>query len=167
MIIFDLDDTLANTTHRQHLLLEGSSSWDEFYKAGINDEPMVHLRNLRNFAQMGTSIMIWSGRGTVARQATIDWLFTNGVAVKDEKPTEGVVSNVPNLVEIDGLFMRATGDRTKGWLLKERWLLQHNQLFPGNKVTMAFDDDPKAIAMYEMHGVAAFKVIGGFERHAS
>ena len=38
-IIFDMDGTLADVSHRKHFVENNPKNWEAFYKAMINDKP--------------------------------------------------------------------------------------------------------------------------------
>lgn len=72
--IFDIDGTLADTTHRTHLLPDNGGSWDQFFLAQSTDpliKPVGYL--LQTLAEKHTIVCV-SGRPDKYREMTRDWL---------------------------------------------------------------------------------------------
>lgn len=82
--IFDLDGTLADGTHRLHLLpakdvAHRTEAWDEFNLAAGKDAPFLDNIELMNeLYQYGKRIVILTGRGEVAKSLTEKWLWERG-----------------------------------------------------------------------------------------
>ena len=81
-VVFDLDGTLANCSHRQHLVEAGE--WGTYFDACDQDRPIPHaIAVLKALARDGHRVEIWSGRGEgptgSVRKKTVDWLIENDV----------------------------------------------------------------------------------------
>ncbi|HDF8527480.1 TPA: hypothetical protein ACQYBV_000604 [Vibrio parahaemolyticus] len=81
-VIFDLDDTLSDTTHRQGYLTGGKKDWDGFFEACDGDAVNEHIAKLfrlyRNNAEYNVHIL--TGRTNGVRSKTYEWLHTNDLA---------------------------------------------------------------------------------------
>jgi phosphoglycolate phosphatase-like HAD superfamily hydrolase len=79
-VVSDLDGTLANIEHRLHWIHRDDPDWTAFFLACPDDLPIDNtIAVLRTLHAAGYEVVLVSGRGEVARQATIDWLARHGV----------------------------------------------------------------------------------------
>ena len=142
-IIFDLDGTLANCDHRQHLAKAGE--WDAFFAACDKDTPIVHtIEVLQALFRHGHSVEIWSGRGEgprgAVRDKTNEWLKKHGI-----------------WPFLKLLRMRPHKDYRKDSELKTLWWRSEG------KPDLVFEDRNRAVAMWREAGVPCFQVApGGF-----
>ena len=107
IIVFDLDGTLRDGTHRAHLVpkenLDRTESWDAFNRACGKDVPIMdNIRLLRSLSQTH-SIIILTSCCNVAHWETYDWLERHEVPYYD-------------------LIMRPTDDHRPDTVFKESWL---------------------------------------------
>lgn len=84
VIIFDLDGTLANGKHRNHLVPDASiankcASWEVHNLASVNDTPIADTIEVCNALAKSYYIIILTGRCEVARDLTVKWLFQHNV----------------------------------------------------------------------------------------
>lgn len=138
-IIFDLDGTLADVTHRRPLLDPPQRNWDAFFAACGDDAPIRPIITVARdiLAAGGHRIEIWSGRSDKVRAETEEWLGRYGL------------DGVP-------LRMRPNGDNTPDDQLKEMWLLAEDAA-----PDMVFDDRDKVVAMWRRHGILCAQVAPG------
>lgn len=79
-IVFDLDDTLADTSHRQHILdgadLKDSNVWNTFFDACDKDKPKNEIIEVLDALQITGfhRIEIWTGRSNRVYEKTVTWL---------------------------------------------------------------------------------------------
>lgn len=80
-IVFDLDDTLSDTSQRQHILdptmqFESESDrWDKFFDECVNDKPVDNIIILFNtLVSVGYNVEIWTGRSDRVEKETREWL---------------------------------------------------------------------------------------------
>lgn len=124
IVVFDLDGTLADATHRLHLLPEGADknrtdSWDAFNLACWLDAPIPdNIQLLRSLCRAGHRIVILTGRCDVARMKTIDWLERYQIPY-------------------DNLVMRPSYDHRKDVDFKEDALIRISEIEP---ILCCFDD---------------------------
>jgi hypothetical protein len=108
-VCWDLDSTLADTRHRQHmvpLIKAGKGTWLEYSMACADDEPIEGAVALVRFLHdLGVCQFGVSGRNASAEHATRDWLKRYQVP-------------------LDDVFLRPDGDYTENGLFKIRVLGQ-------------------------------------------
>ncbi|MGW5332652.1 phosphatase domain-containing protein [Streptomyces bauhiniae] len=72
--VFDLDNTLAETAHRQHFLERRPRDWDAFFAAAPRDPPLVEGVAMARTAARTCDIVYLTGRPERCRRDTLDWL---------------------------------------------------------------------------------------------
>ena len=76
-IIVDLDGTLCNTKHRNHILETNPGNWDKFNEGIPFDIPNPWCMEIvENFAKEGYHILFVTGRNSNTHDATEQWLRT-------------------------------------------------------------------------------------------
>jgi hypothetical protein len=144
-VIFDLDGTLALIDERRALAAkpDGKINWKTFFdpKNIQFDKPNVPVIEMAKMLKdQGHSVVIFSGRDSISRNETINWLNQFGVP-------------------FDVLKMRPQGSFTPDDKLKQDWL---DQLFPDkNDVLCIFDDRDKVVKMWRDNGISCFQVAPG------
>ena len=78
-VIFDLDGTLCDFTHRKHIIPESqytdrNARWKDFYDECINDKPYEWCLKLIHSISYDLDIIFLTSRNEYARQATELWL---------------------------------------------------------------------------------------------
>jgi hypothetical protein len=149
-VVFDLDSTLADTTHRQSMIPEITVSakvwadcrpgetqptWDDYSMKCADDSPIAATIWLAKHFAWSTAepydVIIVTGRSDGARELTNRWLTAHGVA-------------------IDRLIMRPEGDRTPNAIFKVAALDLLKE--EGYEVELFVEDFPKvAEAIAEHH----------------
>lgn len=80
MIVFDLDQVLADDTHRQHILINGDRKdpkvWERYFKQCKKDKPIHWLIDLFNVLQTRShhQVVIFTGRSLMVEEETWRWL---------------------------------------------------------------------------------------------
>ena len=144
-VIFDLDGTLTLIDERRALAAkpDGKIIWKTFFdpKNIQLDKPNIPVIEMAKMLKaQGHSVVIFSGRDSISRKETIDWLNQFGVP-------------------FDVLKMRPQGSFTPDDKLKQDWL---DQLFPDkNDVLCIFDDRDKVVKMWRDNGISCFQVAPG------
>lgn len=154
-VIFDLDGTIANIDHRLHYL--DKKDWKGFFLACGDDEPILPVINvLKAFVEAGHHVEIWSGRSDVAERETYEWL---------DKHIRKF--NSPNVIYPSTILthMRADGDNTPDYILKENWLHEFHQKH-GKFPDIIFDDRQQVVDMWRRNGVLCAQVASWEERDA-
>lgn len=79
LAVFDLDDTLADTAHRQHFLERGPRDWDAFFEAAPDDPPLVEGVVLCRSVAEECQVVYLTGRPERCRRDTLEWLAAQGL----------------------------------------------------------------------------------------
>ncbi|MFI8423946.1 hypothetical protein [Streptomyces sp. NPDC085479] len=79
LAVFDLDNTLAGTAHRQHHLERKPKDWDGFFAAAPDDPPLAEGVALCRSAAEECQVVYLTGRPERCRRDTLDWLAAQGL----------------------------------------------------------------------------------------
>ncbi|WP_369153211.1 hypothetical protein [Streptomyces sp. R17] len=79
LAVFDLDNTLAGTAHRQHFLERRPRDWDGFFAAAPQDPPLAEGIALVRESAQACDIVYLTGRPERCRRDTLDWLAIQGL----------------------------------------------------------------------------------------
>ncbi|AZQ32798.1 MULTISPECIES: hypothetical protein [Streptomyces] len=74
LAVFDLDNTLADTAHRQHFLERKPRDWDAFFAAAPQDPPLMEGIALALECAKECEVRYLTGRPERCRRDTLDWL---------------------------------------------------------------------------------------------
>jgi len=139
-IIFDIDGTIADLTHRLHYIAKKPKRWDLFFKECINDKPITDILALYDmFNARGIPMILVSGRSDEVRAETEEWLRRNQITY-------------------DQLHMRKAGDYRPDWVVKEEILKTHLKDIP---IRYVFDDRNQVVAMWRRNGIRCLQVADG------
>jgi len=127
-IIVDIDGTLAH--------MNGNRSPYEWEKVGL-DEVDVAVKTIVNHMCEESTIIVLSGRDSVCRSQTIDWLTKHDIV-------------------FDALHMRAKGDQRKDAIVKRELFDLH--IAKSYTVLFAIDDRPCMVRMWNQMGIKTFAV---------
>lgn len=78
LIVVDIDGTLTNCDHRQHLAQQ--RRWDDFYGKMSDDlpvEPIIEM--VKSLYNQGYFVLLLTGRPEEHRGKTVNWLFKHNV----------------------------------------------------------------------------------------
>jgi len=144
-IIVDLDGTLAINKHRFHFIDKTSGNkvdWDSYFEACDKDLPNIPvIETIKALKLTGYRIHIFSARGDIVRDKTIQWLKNHAVP-------------------FDELTLRKMDSYTPDEELKKQWLLEY---YPNYKkdIFCVFDDRNKVVNMWRSLGLSCFQVAKG------
>ncbi|KUO17480.1 phosphatase domain-containing protein [Streptomyces dysideae] len=79
LAVFDLDDTLADTAHRQRFLETTPRDWDAFFAAAPQDPPVAEGIALALESAQECEVVYLTGRPERCRRDTLDWLAAQGL----------------------------------------------------------------------------------------
>lgn len=148
VVLFDLDGTLALIEHRMHLVSNGNSNWDEFFKQCINDSPNVPvIKMLQSLTITGAECIIVSARSAAVKEETLTWL-------------RKYVVNQKIGILMPKLILRPIGDYTPDDELKAKWL-SDGTLPDIKRILCVFDDRDKVVAMWRSLNINCFQVAEG------
>lgn len=138
IILFDLDNTLANMQHRIQMLDVSDPDWDAFEKECVHDTPIEStVTAAQAFANMGKQVWVWTGRSDYVYKETVAQLSKFRVPYSQ-------------------LLMRPHGDVNSTSYLKRNWL--NDKPVPRGRVLCAYDDDPRIVRMLRDEGLDVFQV---------
>lgn len=143
-VIFDIDGTLADCTHRQHYVQgEGKKDWSNFFKGMGEDTPRTEIIELlKQKDSEGNRIILVSGRPDDYREVTEKWLEDNGV-------------------DYFHLLMRKAGDSKPDTEVKKQILEKY--FADRSKIKLVVDDRPSVIRMWRDEGLEVMDVGNGVE----
>ncbi|MFI6935790.1 hypothetical protein [Streptomyces sp. NPDC050287] len=79
LAVFDLDNTLADTAHRQRFLERRPRDWDGFFAAAPQDPPLAEGIALVLKSARECEVVYLTGRPERCRRDTLDWLAAQGL----------------------------------------------------------------------------------------
>ena len=141
IILCDIDGTLADGRHREHLVQGEKKDWDGYYAILEHDSPINAVVRWVRELHKDHTVCLLSGRPDTHQLKTMIWLMLNSVPY-------------------DWLFMRAGGDKRPDVQVKGDFL-KH---LPKEKVVFAIDDRPCVIReVWRANGVRVIPVRGECE----
>lgn len=141
-IICDIDGTIADNSHRLHLIKEKPKNWKLYTALSLEDKPITNIIHVINSLNIVNKVFYCSGRGENERDATLTWLQTNRI-----------------LCYSDHLFLRAEKDYRPDFVIKEEML--NNILSLGYTPVMAFEDRKRCVDMYRSRGLTVAHIAEG------
>jgi hypothetical protein len=144
-VIFDLDGTLAIIDKRRQKATSsnGYFNWKTFF-APENiqlDEPNIPvIKTFQALKKDGFEVGIFSGRDSISRRESKEWLLENGIWP-------------------DFFKMRPHGSHTPDNVLKKIWL--DEMISDGKEILCTFDDRDKVVKMWRDNGISCFQVAPG------
>jgi FMN phosphatase YigB (HAD superfamily) len=146
-IIFDIDGTLADITHRLHHIQKLPKDWDSFHADAGKDIPyplcMFAAGMCQSFLYCDSLVMplFVTGRDKSQYQQTFKWIQTN-------------IDTDYICAEEDSLFMRPEGNREDDTIVKRR--IYEEQIAPCYDVIAVFEDRPRVISMWREIGLTVY-----------
>ncbi|MFE9450839.1 hypothetical protein [Streptomyces sp. NPDC006739] len=77
--VFDIDNTLSDTAHRQRFLERRPRDWDAFFAAAPEDPPIAEGVALALRSARECEVVYLTGRPERCRRDTLDWLAAHGL----------------------------------------------------------------------------------------
>lgn len=147
IIVVDLDGTLCNSAHREHLAKAGQ--WEEFHSLLMEDQPWPDVQDLLKLLEIKTDlgetfIIGLTGRNERYRNTTIKWLAEHDVL-------------------LDSLLMRHDDDYRSDHELKPQLLeefLKDTQQ-SSDDVWFILEDRDKVVEAWRDAGYSCFQVRPG------
>ena len=146
-IIFDLDGTLREISHRRHLVKGKNPDWEGpngFFLSCDKDEPVWPVIDVMfAFIDGGHDVQIWSGASAISFDMTVDWFKRHTGRDVSEilthmRPAEGKDKYTPDDI------------------LKLMWLEAED-----TPPDMIFDDRQKVVDMWRKNGVVCAQIAPG------
>lgn len=138
--IFDIDGTLADCSHRIHLIQSTPKDWDRFFAACDDDSPIEHICDLAKLLVLEVPVIYVSGRSDQCREQTEQWL-------KKHDLWTGY------------LYMRKEGDHRDDDIIKLELLADLRG--DGWRPIMAFDDRDRVVSAWRSAGIPCAQVAPG------
>ena len=140
-VVLDLDETLADVSHRVHHVEKEPRDWDAFFAPELVIKDKVvsgAARVLTHFMDLKYDILILTGRNEDLRDTTMRWIQENlDIPVPDEN-----------------LLMRPAGNMLNAGEFKREQLLNYRQGLENKDVSfLIIDDDPEVCASLKEFGV--------------
>ena len=136
IVICDIDGTIANNDHRQHLL-KNFKDWDKFFSQLHLDKPIYEIIDkVIGLNNKGKKIIFITGRPEKYREQTLKWL-----------------KNFFNFNFC--LIMRSDDDLRSKVLIKEELFKLH---FQQNEVFIVFENDQDLINLWKKLDLNVFQV---------
>lgn len=141
LVISDLDGTLADIEHRLPFIHRERPDWTAFFLACPGDRPIENtITVVRTLHLAGYEVVIASGRGEVARDATIDWLARHQVPW-------------------NRLILRSSGDTRHDDEVKTEMVREHH-LDPADTLVV-LEDRASVVQAWRRLGFHVFQVADG------
>lgn len=137
-IIVDLDGTLYNTDHRQHLV--DAKKWKEFYEAMADDTVNEWCANLIHGFRIDYTVILVTGR-----PAEYDGITRNCL--------------MDDAVYFDKLLMRPTGDYRQDAVVKAE--IYKDRIEPYYDVLFCVDDRQQVVDMWRSLGLVCLQCAKG------
>lgn len=138
LIVFDIDGTLADLSHRLHHLDRGD--WDSFFAACGGDMPIQPgIDVFSEFLNNGWDIELWTGRPERTREITTEWFARHGIDIS------GVT-----------MRMRADGDHRPDTEVKPEYLTAC-----GRRPWIIFEDRAAVVRAFRAKGLTVYQVAEG------
>ncbi len=141
-ILFDIDGTLADITHRRHYLDEKKPNWHAFNDKMGEDTPNMPVVELYKtlWDSEKYELILVSGRGEESRKVTEQWLTWNEIP-------------------FDRLLMRPAKDFRADYVIKEEIL--DKLLSEGKNILFTVDDRQQVVDMWRKNGIACLQCAEG------
>lgn len=140
-VIFDMDGTLADCSHRRHHVASTPKNWAAFNAGAHLDTPNVPIVTLAKlFAASGYAIVICTGREADREDVTRAWMAEHGVPC-------------------DWLYMRQTKDYRADDVVKAE-LLEAIRA-DGFDPLLVVDDRDRVVAMWRAAGLTCLQCAPG------
>ena len=139
-VIFDIDGTVADITHRRHFVASKPKNWAAFNQTMHMDAPKHDIIAIMDTFRQENAIIMCSGRGMEWMQVTMDWLGKHGVVY-------------------DRLYMRPVKDYRADNIIKKELLDQI--IADGFEPWLVFDDRDQVVKMWRENGITCCQVAEG------
>lgn len=142
--VFDIDGTLADCSHRLHLIQQTPKDWRAFFARCGNDAPIAHMLKIAETLSCDTDVIFVSGRSDECRTQTLEWL----------------TRHMPGLsLTRDDLYMRRGGDHRDDDIVKME-LLAHLRADAWEPI-MVFEDRKRVVDAWRAAGIPCAQVAVG------
>lgn len=139
-VIFDIDGTISDCTHRLHHIQKEKPDWDAFHEECGKDEPIYPIIRLVNIMySMGFKIIFCTGRMITNIEKTQAWINFH---------------NIP----CHQIFMREKDDYRSDYVIKQEML---DDILKEHEVHFAYEDRDRVVKMYRENNITCLQVKEG------
>ncbi len=138
-VVFDLDGTLCDITHRLKWIKQKPKRWDKFQQGVMDDKPKREIIELGRMISRNMPVIISSGRNEEVRNDTEEWLWVYGVAY-------------------DKLMMRGLKDYRKDYIIKNEMRIEIEKEYD---ILFVVDDRDQVVSMWREHGITCLQCAKG------
>ena len=141
-IIFDLDGTLCDVSHRRQFVATKPRNWDAWNKGIIQDKPVKQVLAMFHSLKYFFPVFFVSGRSDDYRDVTVEWLEKHNIFTDD----------------YNALYMRKYKDHRDDAIVKSEIadiIEEQYQIFA------VFDDRKRVLTMWQNRGIFTFDVSQG------
>ncbi len=149
LVIFDLDGTLSDATHRQWMIRKDRADglkpdWRTFYRACGRDKPkLATIAVAKALHAASHELWLFSGRSNEVQALTSAWLVEHELAMLFSR-----------------YRFRPEGDHQPDDKLKRGWYEEMSEQ-DRERLLLVFDDRDRMVAMWRSLGVTCFQVAPG------
>ncbi len=141
-IIFDLDGTLCDVSHRRQFVATKPRNWDAWNKGISQDKPVYQVLGMFQVLKYLFPIFFVSGRSDDYRDVTVKWLEKHGIMEDD----------------YNGLYMRKYQDHRDDAIVKAEIA---DIIEKDYEIFAVFDDRKRVLTMWQDRGIFTFDVAQG------
>ena len=137
IVLCDIDGTVADISHREHLLKRdsrGKVNWEAFFSLMEKDSVREHIKAMVYESWPECEVIFLTGRPEDYREETEQWLNDNGFTYKE-------------------LDMRPYGDRRPDYIVKEEIILTELSKYD---IVIALEDREFVINMLRRNKIPVF-----------
>lgn len=136
VILFDIDGTVADLSHRLHYVTNGAHDWDNFNKNIPLDTPIEETIFLNSILKSSV-------------HPTVGIIFASGRSEDEREMTEKQLADFK--CHYDKLYMRPAGDRRADYIIKKEILQQIRD--DGYEPYIVIDDRSSVVEMWRKEGL--------------
>ena len=143
IIVFDIDGTIADCTHRLHHVKKDNPDWKSFFEECVNDTPIESMCDMSIVLSQYYDIVFCTGRSEECREHTEKWLNKH--------------------VNTNTVLMRKEGDHRPDHVVKKELLedyLKKQNLTKDHVVTI-YEDRQSVVDMWRDNGYHVCQVAKG------
>ena len=142
-IVFDIDGTIADCTHRLHHVKKDNPDWKSFFEECVNDTPIESICDMSIVLSQYYDIVFCTGRSEEYREQTEEWLL--------------------KYVNSNALLMRKEGDYRPDHVVKKELLEEYLKLenLEKSSVITIYEDRQTVVDMWRNNGYHVCQVAKG------
>lgn len=140
-VVFDIDGVLADASHRQFLITGARRNWPLFFEMCGKDPLIAPTAENARLLDPALTVILCTARPASVSYETLEWLGRHEV-------------------RWDLLIMREYGDYSLARDFKQYTVHELRQY--GFTLELAFEDDPRNVAMFEREGVPCVYIHSGY-----